>query len=409
MPNAVKLASCLIDLQPHPHNQVALMLRPRRVLALLASAILSALGPAAFAGETMRVYIGTYTQRDSKGIYLLELDLETGALSDKGLVGEARNPSFLAIHPDRKHLYSVNEVSDIGEKKVGGVTAFEIDADSGKLKELNGQPSGGAGPCYVAIDRSGKNVLVANYGGGSVASLPIDADGKLKPAKSVIQHEGSSVDKSRQKGPHAHSINVSPDNEFAIAADLGLDKLLVYRLDADRGTLTPNEPPSTSTVAGGGPRHFAFHPNGKFAYTNLEMSLEVTALLYHPQAGVLAGIQTLSTVPEGTDRQGNSTAEVQVHPSGKFVYVSNRGHNTIAMFKVDPKSGMLTAIGHQSTEGRIPRNFGIDPSGKFLLAANQDSDDVVSFRIDAEKGTLTPVGSKVKVSAPVCVKFFPKD
>lgn len=356
----------------------------------------------------MRVYVGTYTQRDSKGIYLLELDLETGTLKDGGLVAEVRNPSFVALNPAQTHLYAVSEVSDIGEKKVGGVTAFEIDPATGKLAMLNSQPSGGAGPCHLVVDRSGQNVLVANYGGGSVACLPIDKDGKLKPASSFIQHTGSSVDKGRQEAPHAHSINVDAANEFAIAADLGLDKLLVYRLDADRGTLTPNEPPSTSTVAGGGPRHFAFHPSGKFAYTNLEMSLQVSAFLYHAQTGVLAGFQTLSTVPEGIDRKGVSTAETQVHPSGKFVYVSNRGHDTIAMFEVDPKSGSLKAIGHQSTEGKTPRNFGIDPTGRYLLAANQDSDDVVSFKIDPQSGKLTPVGSRVKVGAPVCIKFYTK-
>ena len=375
---------------------------PRCVMCVLALTSLVS------GGETMRAYIGTYTQRDSKGIYLVELDLESGKLTEKGLVAEVRNPSFVALNPAQTHLYAVSEVSDIGEKKVGGVTAYEIDAATGKLRELNRQPSGGAGPCHLVVDRSGKNVLVANYGGGSVACLPIEKDGKLKPASSFIQHEGSSVDKGRQEGPHGHSINVDAANEFAIAADLGLDKLLVYRLDADRGILTPNEPPSTSTVAGGGPRHFAFHPNGKFAYTNLEMSLQVTALLYHAQTGVLAGFQTLSTVPEGIDRKGVSTAEIQVHPSGKFLYVSNRGHNTIAMFEIDQKSGSLKAIGHQSTEGKTPRNFGIDPTGRYLLAANQDSDDIVSFKIDQESGKLTPVGSRVKVGAPVCVKFYTK-
>jgi 6-phosphogluconolactonase len=282
----------------------------------------------------MQVYIGTYTVRDSKGIYRLELDLETGKLTDKGLAAEVRNPSFLAISPSRTHLYAVSEVSDIGEKKVGGVSAFAIE-DSGSLKALNSQPSGGAGPCHLVVDKAGRNVLVANYGGGSVACLPIKADGTLQPASSVIQHEGKSVDAGRQEAPHAHSINLDAANNFAVAADLGLDKLLVYRFDSDRGLLTPNDPPSTSLSPGGGPRHFAFHPDGKFAYTNLEMSLETTALLYHPQIGTLSAFQTISTVPEGTDRKGNSTAETQVHPSGKFVYVSNRGPNSIAIYSVE--------------------------------------------------------------------------
>jgi 6-phosphogluconolactonase len=253
------------------------------------------------------------------------------------------------------------------------------------------------------VDHQGKNVLVANYGGGSVAVLPVQEDGRLRPASSFIQHKGSSVDKGRQEGPHAHSINVDAGNRFAVAADLGLDKLLIYKFDADKGTLTANDPPFASVAPGSGPRHFAFHPLAPYAYVINEMKSTVTAFNYDRNRGELKEIQTLSTLPE--EVKGDSTAEVQVHPSGKFVYGSNRGHNSIAIFQVDDKTGRLTAAGHQPTGGKTPRNFGIDPTGRYLLAANQDSDTITVFRIDPKSGKLTPTGQKVDVPRPVCVKF----
>jgi 6-phosphogluconolactonase len=356
-------------------------------------------------GGKMRVYIGTYTGAKSKGIYVLELDLATGALSAPVLAAQTANPSFLAIHPSRRFLYAVGELDNFKGKKGGAVTAFAIDAKTGKLTQLNQQSSGGAGPCHLVVDAKGKNVLVANYGGGSVAVLPIDADGKVREASSFIQHKGSSVDKGRQEGPHGHSINLDAANRFAVAADLGLDKVLVYKFDADKGTLTPNTPPSASVAPGSGPRHFAFQPNGRHAYVINEMKSTVTAFDYDAEKGVLKPIQTLSTLPRPV--KGNSTAEVQVHPSGKFVYGSNRGHNSIAIFTVDSKTGQLTAAGHQATGGKTPRNFGIDPTGKWLLAANQDSDTITVFRIDAKTGKLEPTEHKAEVGKPVCVKMIP--
>lgn len=353
----------------------------------------------------IRVYFGTYTGGDGKGIYVAELDRATGKLSPPQLAGEAVNPSFLAIHPTKKFLYAVGEVSDFEGKKTGGVSAFAIDPKSGALKLINQASSGGAGPCHLTVDATGKDVLVANYGGGSVACLPINDDGSLRPASSFIQHEGSSVDKQRQQGPHAHSINIDAANRYAIAADLGLDKLLVYRFDPAQGKLTPNDPPSVALPAGGGPRHFAFHPDRQHAYACNEMLSTVSALSYDPKLGILKELQTISTLPAG-GHPGNSTAEVRVHPSGKFVYVSNRGHDSIAMFAVDAATGKLTPLGHESTRGKVPRNFNIDPSGKYLLAANQDSANIVVFEIDAEQGTLKPTGSEINVSRPVCVRFF---
>jgi 6-phosphogluconolactonase len=354
----------------------------------------------------IRVYIGTYTGGESKGIYLLQLDRETGALTSKGLVGEKASPSFLAIHPNGSLLYSANEVSEWQGKKSGFVTAFKIDPKTGGLTELNAQSSHGEGPCHLVVDRLGKTVLVANYGGGSVTAIPIEADGKLGEKAHTQQHKGSSIDPARQKEPHAHSINLDAANRFAIAADLGLDKLLLYRFDPAKSLLTPNTPPSTSLAPGGGPRHFAFHPDGHHAFAILEMTSKAVPLTYDSERGTFAPGTSVSTLPEGF-KGGSSTAEVQVHPSGKFLYVSNRGHDSIAMFSIDQETGGLTAIGHQPTGGKTPRNFGIDPSGNFLLAANQDSGTVVVFRIDPATGKLTPTGQSVKVPMPVCVKFAP--
>jgi 6-phosphogluconolactonase len=273
---------------------------------------------------------------------------------------------------------------------------------------MDQEASGGAGPCHLVVDRKGRTVLVANYGGGSVAALPVGRDGTLSPASSVIQHTGSSVNASRQKEPHAHSINIDARNRFVVAADLGLDKLLVYELDADKGTLVPHTPAFASVRPGSGPRHFAFHPNGRNAYVINELTCTVTAFRYDRKKGELIEEQTLSTLPAGQAMKPEfSTAEVQVHPSGKFLYGSNRGHDTIAVFAIDEKTGHLTAVDHASTGGRTPRNFGIEPTGKFLLAANQNTDTVVVFAIDPASGRLSPNGQQIEVGSPVCVKFVP--
>jgi len=353
------------------------------------------------------VYFGTYTGGGkSKGIYLSRMDTPTGKLTEAELAAETANPSFLAIHPSRKFLYAVGEMGAFGGKKTGAVSAFAIGAD-GKLTLLNQVSSGGAGPCHLVVDKTGKCVLVANYSGGSVATLPIQADGKLAEATSVIQHVGSSVNPQRQKGPHAHSINLDAANRFAFAADLGLDKVLVYRLDPDKATLTANDPPSASVKPGAGPRHFAFHPTGKFAYVINEMDCTLTGFSYDAQRGALEELQTVSTLPDGQSvLPAYSTAEVLVHPSGKFVYGSNRGHDTIVVFAI-AADGKLTYVEHQPTQGKTPRNFAMDPTGAYLLAENQGSDTVVVFRIDAQTGRLTATGQVVNVPAPVCAKFMP--
>ncbi len=355
--------------------------------------------------DVVRAYIGTYTDKGSEGVYVLELDRDAGTVTEARVAAKQTSVSFLTIHPNRQFLYAVSEVESTDGKKGGGVSAYQIDPASGKLQRLNGEITGGGAPCHLVVDPTGKNLLIANYSGGSVACLPINPDGSLQPTSCFVQHTGSSVDASRQEAPHAHSINVDPTGDYAVVADLGLDKILVYKLDSDHGQLTLNEPPSTSTKAGGGPRHFAFHPNGKFAYTNLEMTSEITAFQVQT-GGVLAGIQTLTTLPDGKPVPGNSTAECQVHPSGRFVYVSNRGHHSLAIYTVDQSTGLLTHIGNQSTGGDTPRNFSIDKSGQYILAANQDTDNVGWLKIDQETGLLTPTGSQAKVPTPVCVKFW---
>lgn len=355
--------------------------------------------------ERYRVFVGTYTGGDSisKGVYSCEFDAETGKLSDPVLAAELINPSFLAIHPSGKYLYAVNEVSEGPGRGNGAVTALTINAD-GTLTKINHQASEGGAPCHCNVDATGTNLLIANYGGGNVAVYPISEDGSLKPVSCNIQHEGSSVDKSRQEAPHAHSINVSSDNKFAYAADLGLDKIMIYKLDADAHTLSPANQPAALVTPGGGPRHFSIHPSGKFAYTNNEMTMVVTGFSRNSEDGSLKAIQEISTIPAGFDGR-KSTAECVVHPSGKFLYVSNRGHETITAYTIDQETGLLTYVENEPTGGKEPRNFFIDPSGKWLLAENQNSDTVYVFSIDQQTGALKPTGDFVTVGRPVCIRM----
>jgi 6-phosphogluconolactonase len=385
---------------------ISLMLLP--MVAMLAVIHAPAAGDAAKATKFW-VYIGTYTRdkSKSKGIYRCEFDAATGKLSEPMLAAKMVDPSFLALHPSNRYLYAVGEVDNFDGKSSGAVTAFSIDPASGELKQLNQKPSDGAAPCHIVVDRQGKNVLFANYSGGSAGVLRIEDDGSLGARSAFVQHSGKSADPGRQEGPHAHSINLDAANHFAFVADLGLDQVLVYRFDSDKGTLAKNEPPYAKVEAKSGPRHFAFHPSGRYAYVINEMANTVTALKYDADKGVLTPMQTISTLPAGYDKP-TWTAEVQVHPSGKFLYGSNRGHNSIAVFTIDDKSGKLTAAGHQAEGIKTPRNFGIDPTGEFVLVANQDGDSILVFRVDGQTGALQFSGEKVEVGKPVCVKFMPK-
>ncbi len=361
------------------------------------------------AEQAFYLYVGTYTrslphvQAKSEGIYLLKLDATSGALSHVSKTTGVDNPSYLTLHPSGNYLYAVNEVDDFGGKSSGAVSAFAVAADGG-LTFLNKEPTGGAAPCHLSVDSTGRYVLTANYTGGSVSVHPIGSDGSLGEMSDFVQHSGSSVNPQRQKEPHAHSFTIAADNRFAYAADLGLDKVLIYELNADQGKLTPAAQTAVDVHAGAGPRHFDFHPNGKYAYVINELDSTMTAFAYDAATGGLTDLQSISTLPLMFDGRSHC-ADVHVHPSGKFVYGSNRGHDSIAIFAVDQSTGLLSVVGHESTQGQVPRGFAIDPTGTFLLAANQNTDTVVVFRIDQESGSLTPTGHSLDVPTPVCVKF----
>jgi len=350
-------------------------------------------------------YVGTYTAKTtSKGIYAYRFNVENGQLSAIGVAAESVDPSFLAVHPNGKYLYAVNEIGNFNGGTGGAVSSFAIDAKTGALKFLNQVPTRGAGPCHLSLDKTGNYVLVANYDGGSIASFPAHDDGTLGTAAGFVQHLGSGPDKERQEGPHAHWIGTSPDNRFALAADLGLDQVLVYGFDSSKGLFTPLLSGFAKVKPGAGPRHLAFNPNGKFAYVLSEMDSSVTVFSFQAKTGAFTSLQTISTLPK--DFSGpKQAAEIAVHPSGKFLYASSRGHDSIAVFAINEKKGTLTSLGQVLTGGKTPRHFAIDPTGAYLLAENQDSDNIVVFHIDAATGNLIPTGQTVEVPSPVCITF----
>jgi 6-phosphogluconolactonase len=355
--------------------------------------------------DHLRLYVGTYTGEKSQGIYRVDLDLKQGKFASPVLAAETKNPSFLALHPNASWLYAVNEVGDYGGEKSGSVSAFAIEPGSGDLKLLNQQSSRGAAPCHLTIDAAGQHVLAANYGGGSVCVLPIASDGKLGPATSFMQHTGKSVHPKRQDAPHAHSINLDPWNRFALVADLGLDRIIAYRFDGPSGTLATSGLPVGVVQPGAGPRHLSFHPSGKFAYVINEMGSTITVFAYDRHQASLVELQTISTLPEGY-RGPNSTAEVVCHPSGQFLYGSNRGHHSLAAYRIDQASGKLSLVGIQGEGIRVPRNFHVEPTGRYAVVANQAADNLTLFRIEPATGALQPTGETVELGSPVCVKFL---
>jgi 6-phosphogluconolactonase len=381
----------------------------RRILAfslLIASFIFSVAGGSAgtpAANHKFLVFVGTYTNKtESKGIYAYEFDSDTGKLAPKGVAAETRDPSWVAVHPSGKFLYAANEAG-----KASMVSAFRVDAKSGTLRLLNQLPALGEDPCYLSFGKTGKYVLVANYSSGNVVVFPIGADGKLGVATANVRDEGKlGSNKERQDGPHAHWIETSPDNRFALVADLGLDEVLVYKFDAASGTLTPNEPAFAKLKAGSGPRHIVFHPNGKFVFVVSELSSTAMSFAYDAKKGTLNEIGTVSTLPPGFSGR-NDVAETAVHPNGKFLYVSNRGNDSIAILSIDPTKGTLTFVAGVPTGGKEPRHFAIDPGGKYLLAENQFSNNIVVFKIDPATGGLTPTGRVVEVPSPVNIAFLP--
>jgi 6-phosphogluconolactonase len=377
------------------------------LLPFLGSSVLGAAGaqPPAAPGACL-VYVGTYTGPQSKGIYAWRMDTATGSLSSLGLAAETPSPSFLEISPNHRFLYAVNEVNTFEGKPAGSVSAFSMDAATGKLTLLNQQTSGGRGPCHLAVDREGRNVLVANYTGGSIECLPIQSDGRLGSPTAFIQHTGKSVNPSRQAEPHAHCFALDAASHFAFVCDLGLDKIMSYRFDAAQGTLAANQPAFTATKPGAGPRHLVFSPDGRRAYVINEINSTIAAYGYDATAGVLTELQTVSSLPQGFT--GASTAaEIAVHPSGKFLYGSNRGDDSIAVFGIDAASGNLAFLQRVSSGGKTPRHFAIDPSGKFLFAANQSPGNIVIFNLDPATGMLAPSGKVLEASSAVCVQFVP--
>ncbi|MBI5833059.1 MAG: lactonase family protein [Armatimonadetes bacterium] len=352
--------------------------------------------------DSMLVYIGTYSQRGSEGVYVYRFDAGNGTLTDTGYRGKVASPSFVATNADGTRLYAANED---WSKPQGSVSAFAVDPATGALTLLSQASAKGSGPCHVAVAPSGRLVVAANYGSGSVVSLPLGSNGEVLEAADLVQHEGKGPNPKRQEKVHAHSATFDPTGGRVYVCDLGIDKIMIYRPD-EQGKLVPNAPAFAAVHPGAGPRHMAFAPNGRFAYVINELDSTITCFAYDAVTGALTEVEHVPTLP--ADWQGSSTcADIHLDPSGKFLYGSNRGHDSIAVYAVAQDTGRLTLVQHQSTGGRTPRNFALDPSARWLIAANQDTDDLVVFSVDAATGKLTQQGQPVKVPAPVCVRFAP--
>ena len=372
--------------------------------AAAASLTLGSIAAVYSAGAGRLVYVGTYTGNASKGIYAFRFDEGSGALSPVGLAAGTKSPSFLAVSPNHNFLYAVNEISSFEGERAGSVTAFRIDAQSGKLTALNAKSSKGDGPCHLAVDATGRFVAVANYGGGNFSLLPIGGDGRLGDAVAILANGGSGHDKERQEGPHAHAVVFDGRNRYLLGVDLGLDRVFVYKFDPSTGSLGANDPSSVQLAPGAGPRHVAFHPTLPLAFSINELTSTITSLSWDAARGRLAAAGSVSSLPAGFSGE-NTTAEIAVHPNGRFLYGSNRGDDSIAVFAIAP-TGTLTLVEHESTRGKEPRNFAIAPSGKWLIAANQKSNSLAVFSIDQNTGALTPVGALAQVGTPVCVLFL---
>jgi 6-phosphogluconolactonase len=353
------------------------------------------------------VYFGTYTNALSHGIYVSRLDAKTGKLSAPELAAEAGNPCFLNASPDEKFLYSANSVRTFNGENAGSVSAFAIERKTGQLTLLNAKSSGGAGPCHVSVDAAGKILLAANYSGGSVKSFLLNADGSIGADGSILQHGGSSVNTNRQAGPHAHFITTDPSNRFALACDLGTDRIMIYTLNTNTAELDVQSGFSTTTVpAGSGARHLAFSRDGRFVHVINEMACTVTTFAWDGKDFPLKAVETVSALPPGVEVQNSFTsAEIRVHPSGKFVYATVRGHDSVSVFAADKKSGRLTFVQNISSGGKVPRGLGIDPTGRWLITGNQKTDNAVEFAINAKTGKLTPTGQELQIGSPVDVRF----
>ncbi len=370
--------------------------------------------PSGFVQADHFVWFGTYTGKPPRGngIYVSRYDEITGEISRPKLATKIKNPSFLVVHPTLSIVYAVSEIADLNGKPTGGIISFVVDMHSGQLTQQSVQPSQGKGPCHLSLDATGKSLLAANYGSGSVICLGINDDGSLLPPVATtqdkpggfIQHAGTGPNKSRQQGPHGHSMNATSTGKFAISCDLGADKVFVHKLDVPTAVITPHN--STPTQPGGGPRHFALHPRLPFGYANNELDMTVTAFRFDAVEGNLQKIHSASTIPDSIqERTGFSTAEIAIHPSGKFLYVSNRGHDSIALFGINEQSGKLSLKSVEPTRCQTPRHFAIAPDGKRLYAAGQASGTITAFTIDSETGKLSFTKRMLKVPKPVCIVF----
>ncbi len=354
--------------------------------------------------EPIRFGTGQLLEGKGKGIYSFRFDPQTATLAPHGLTEGVRNASYLCFDAGRKYLYCVNEMKEWNGQFGGGLSAYSIDQQTGALTFLNARPSRGTDPCHIIVDKSGKYVFVANFASGSFIGYRLEADGSLGGECAFVQHEGSSIDPARQTGPHAHAVEFDRQGRFLYVPDLGMDKVMVYELNREDGSVTPATQPFVSTRPGAGPRQVVMHPGGRFAYLINELDSTMTAFAYDSATGGLTELQTLSTLPEGWTGK-TSCAEVQITPDGKFLYGSNRGHNSLAIYAVAADTGLLTLVGHESTRGEIPRNFEVSPDGRFVIAANQDTGNLVVFRLDPATGQLAASGSEVDAGTPICVRF----
>jgi 6-phosphogluconolactonase len=357
------------------------------------------------------VYVGTYTQHyghvDGKGegICIFSYDDADGSLSPVGVASGIVDPAYLALSPNQRYLYSVNESRELGGRPGGGVSAFAIDPTSGVLSPLNRQPSHGAFPCFLAVDATGSMVIVVNHDGPSTVAYPIQSDGSLGEASSIIPHVGTSHQTGHPGDPHPHSVVLDSRNRFALVLDKGLDQILTYRIDPVAGTLAPNDPPFVRVQGGTAPRHLALHPSERFAFVTNEVGSTVTLYAFDTAIGALREIHTVPSVP-ASFISPNQTADIRVHPNGRFVYMTNRGHDTIASFAIDDATGRLTPLGYTSTQGGWSRHIRFDPSGRLLLVANQNANTIVPFAVDPNNGTLTPTGAVTHTPTPVCLQFL---
>jgi 6-phosphogluconolactonase len=353
------------------------------------------------------VIIGTQASGSNKGFSVAQFDTSTGKLSAAKLLVEASAPAFFVIHPDNKHLYTCNSINNFQGQSSGAISAYSLNPATVKLILLNQVPSGGAGPCYISLDNSGHYVFVANYSAGNISVFAINSDGSIGNRTAFVQHTGKSIYPERQASAHAHFIKVDASNRFVFVADLGTDKVFIYKFDQKTGALSASSPAFIQLTPGSGPRHIAFHPGGRFIYVINELSCTITAFAWDSKKGTASELQTIATLP--SDFKGENTcAEIKIHPNGKFLYGSNRGHNSIAAFAIDAVTGKLTFIEHVSTQGQKPRNFSFDPSHHWMIVTNIDSNNAVVFRVNETTGRLTQTGEPVTVPDPYCIQFVQK-